>query len=637
MTPTGPGDALAGIATARPRLMATNAAVERTREVLRRNATAREWMGRVEQQAELMLHLDPLKSTWVHDPRETKAAPLPLVRPPKSADGPAAPLDIARLLCLRLQTLGIMWLLTLDPRYHDRAKSELLAVCDFADWAGDKFLVTAETAYGAAIGYDWLHDSLTDAERKQVARAIVDKAIQPGLDQFANPSPPYWTRTAMNWNLVCNGALMIAALSVLETDARAAQLFAMCRQSVAVGFSEYRPDGGFAEGPGYWHYASQYAISLLDSLWTALGTDLELGASPGLAATGLFRLHAAGPSGKLFNFADGEERHSGGYWLFWLARRYRHPIDASIERHVEKIHPMDLLWFDDTRHDQLPRRTAERFHTAGVAMLRGDWNANTTYLGIKAGANDACEHGHYDLGSFVLDAAGVRWAMDLGPDDYDLPGYFTPEMRARYYRTGTIGHNTIVINGQCQPHDARADILFTHFGDMLAVIVVDLSAAYPDTVSAQRGFALIDRRDVLVVDEIVPREPLSSVDWQMHTTANVEPPATVTTLVAPPSSDGAAPPRLFIRIVDPDQGSLRIDPAAPSGPEAQDPNRGVGKLVFHREQTGSPLRLAVLLSPDQDFCTRAELPPPLRRPLSEWPRLVGAEDRHVARLPGSDE
>jgi hypothetical protein len=44
----------------------------------------------------------------------------------------------------------------------------------------------------------------------------------------------------------------------------------------------------------------------------ALGTDFARGDTPGLPDTGLFRLHTAGPSGKLFNFADGEERHSGG-------------------------------------------------------------------------------------------------------------------------------------------------------------------------------------------------------------------------------------------------------------------------------------------------------------------------------------
>ena len=131
---------LAKIGAERPRLMATKAAIERAQHNLRHNDTARQWSEEVEKQANLLLDLPPLTSSWVHDPRETGAAPLPLVRPPKSTDAPAAPLDIARLFCLRIQTLGIIWLLTGDTRYRDRAKAELLAVCAFPDWAaGYKF------------------------------------------------------------------------------------------------------------------------------------------------------------------------------------------------------------------------------------------------------------------------------------------------------------------------------------------------------------------------------------------------------------------------------------------------------------------------------------------------------------------
>jgi hypothetical protein len=513
-----------------------------------------------------------------------------------------------------------MWLLTLDARYRDRAKAELLAVCAFPDWAGDKFLVLAETAFGAAIGYDWLYDSLTDDERGQVADAIVEKAIKPGLGEFDSARPPRWATAAINWYLVCNGALMIAAMSVAEFDRRAERLFSLCRDSISTGFSKYGPDGGWAEGPGYWHYATQYAICLLDSLSTALGTDLGLDASPGLSRTGYFRLYAAGPSGKLFNFADGEEDHGGGYWLFWLAQRYRHPVDAGIELRGRKIHPMDLLWFDAHGREPSQLPTAQRFHAADVVMLRGSWDdPNTTYLGIKGGANDACKHGHYDLGSFVLDANGVRWAIDLGPDNYELHGYFEPEMRARYYRTSTIGHNTIVINGDSQPLTARAVITHEGFADEISFVVMDLSTAYPGTVSALRGFALIDRRHVLIVDEIVPNEVLSSVDWQMHTVAELGLANDMATLIYPAQSDGSEPPRFYLRVIDPGLGTLsRMLAAPPPVPPKQNPNTGVVKLVFHLEQVARPVRLAVLLSPDANLCATAKLPSALRRPLADW-------------------
>ncbi|HEY1261224.1 MAG TPA: heparinase II/III family protein [Stellaceae bacterium] len=584
--------------------------------ILERNATAREWQRKVQAQADVILDQPPLTPDWVHDPQETAAAPLPLVRPPKSADGRAASLDIARLFCLRIQTLAITWLATGTVGYRDRAKRELLAVCDFPDWDGDKFLVTAETAFGAAIGYDWLYHFLADDERERAVRAISEKAIRPGLAQFAVPVPPYWTRTAMNWNLVCNGALMIAALSVAEADPNAARLFSLCRASVSTGFREYSPDGGWVEGPGYWHYATQYAIYLLDSLATALGTDLGLDASAGLAETGLFRLHAAGPSGKLFNFADSEERHSGGYWLFWLARRYRQRVDAVIERHAGKAHPMDLLWFEAGGRQPAGLPTARRFSAAGVVMLRGNWDSKqTTYLGIKGGANDACEHGHYDLGSFVLDCGGVRWAMDLGPDDYNLPDYFKYPMRSKYYRTATIGHNTIVIDGHCQPHAANAAILRDNFTGRISYVVMDLTTAYPGTHRAWRGFALIGGRDVLIVDEIEPEaKGLGSVVWQMHTTAHVGLDGMVATLLYPAERDGDAPARFHLRIVEPQSGAWSLRSAAPSGPEGQNPNTGIARLVLRQEMVAAPLRLAVLLSPDAG----RDVPEELQHPLADW-------------------
>ena len=627
MSSDGP-DLAAAIAKKRPRLMATAPNIARTRSLLERNATARQWFEEVRRQADLLLDLPVLDPAWIHDPRETGAAPLPRVRAPKSTGGPAAPLDIARLFCLRMQTLGLVWLLTGETRYRERAKKELFSVCDFPDWRGDKFLVTAETAFGAAIGYDWLYHSLTEREREEIARAIVEKAIEPGLAQFAMPSKPYWTRTALNWNLVCNGGLMIAALSVLEADPRAAHLFGLCRASIPIGFGEYSPDGGWAEGPGYWHYATQYAIYLLDSLATTLGTDLGLDASAGLSGTGLFRLHAAGPSGKLFNFADSDEEHSGGYWLFWLAKRYHHPRDAWIERQQRKIHPIDLLWFDEDERAPFRLPTAKRFRSTDVVMLRGDWHdSKTTYLGIKAGANDACEHAHYDLGSFVLDALGVRWAMDLGPDDYDLAGYFEPQARSQYYRTSTIGHNTIVIDGRCQPATAHARIAGIDLTAALPSVVIDLATAYPSAVGAARGFALLDRRHVLIVDEIEPKGVLSTVDWQMHTAAAVDVAGNSAILSFPPAGDGAEPARLYLRIVEPAAAKLLLRPATPSGPSGQNPNTGVSKIVLRFEDVAEPLRLAVLLSPDLDIATAPDLPQALLRPLAEWP----SNDRQAGR------
>jgi hypothetical protein len=628
--------ALATLTDERPRLMATPAAIAQMRAVLKDSGTAARWLTKIVEQADALLTQPPLTSTWGAAPT---AGTTLLVPPPKSTpvSVPLAPLDVARAFVLRIQTLGIVWFATEDARYRERATQELLAVCAFPDWRGDQFLVPAEMMFGAATGYDWLFDTLSPVERQAVAGAILAKGIRPGFAEFKNDPPPRWTHREMNWNLVCNGALMIAALAVAEADwPTAARIFKLCRKSVLAGFAEYRPDGGWVEGPGYWHYATQYAVYLIDSLSTALGGDLGLGGSPGFGNTGVLRLHAGGPSGKLFNFADSEDEHGGGYWLFWLGRRYHHPVDDWLEEQRSKALPMDLLWFDPDAEPPSAARLAphHRFHGIDIAMLRGDWtDRGTTYVGVKGGDNGACDHAHYDLGSFVLDAGGVRWAVDLGPDNYQLPKYFDPQMRMQYYRTSTRGHNTIVVDGRCQSPSARAPILFTRYEPDLSRIVLDMTEAYPGCTRARRGFALIDGRDVVIVDEIDPGPPLPDVVWQMHTAALPLTNGPSAALTQPTA--GAATASLFLRIVEP-QGLVFTEAAAtPGDPPGQCANLGITRLMIALGQVDTPLRLAVVLSPDAAACASLVLPTAIVPPVDAWsaepPQRPGAGPTGTAR------
>jgi hypothetical protein len=93
--------------------------------------------------------------------------------------------------------------------------------------------------------------------------------------------------------------------------------------------------------------------------------------------------------------------------------------------------------------------------------------------------------------------------MGLGPERLPPSRLLQTEMRSRYQRTSALGHNTIVIDNSCQPRAARASIIREAFEEQLSLVVIDLSTAYPGTVSVSRGFTLINRLHVLIVDEIV--------------------------------------------------------------------------------------------------------------------------------------
>ena len=114
--------------------------------------------------------------------------------------------------------------------------------------------------------------------------------------------------------------------------------------------------------------------------------------------------------------------------MLWMARAMNQPIYAGHERAMADKRPniFHLLWLDNRgrapQDDDLPRATVYR--GVDVAFLRSAWgDPNAIFVGFKGGDNKA-NHSHLDLGSFVLDALGVRWALDLGSDDYNLPGYF---------------------------------------------------------------------------------------------------------------------------------------------------------------------------------------------------------------------
>jgi len=168
----------------------------------------------------------------------------------------------------------------------------------------------------------------------------------------------------------------------------------------------------------------------------------------------------------------------------------------------------------------LPRD--RHFRRAEVVTMRSAWNDPlATFIGLKVGDN-ASGHSHLDLGTFVLDALGERWADELGPMAYQLPGYFGRK-RFAYYRSGTVGHNTLLMDGKNQYTRAVCAIHRFKTADDNAFAIADLTAAYSPVgaESVRRGIWLRDdRKRVLVQDEVKLKGPADIV-WQMHTSATI--------------------------------------------------------------------------------------------------------------------
>jgi len=535
--------------------------------------------------------------------RADALAAMPDVGFPPSAGG----LGLSRQVREDVATLAIVYRLSGEAKYARRAKEVMLDAARLPDWEPQHFLSVAEMVNALATGYDWLFDVLAPEERRTIRAGILEKGLRPGLDCYRGAANyNWWVDTVCNWSHVANGGLAAGALAIADEEPEAAaEILESGRRSVDLAMRHFDADGGWDEGPGYWGYTLQYVAYYLAALRSALGTTLGLDSTPGLAESGLFRLYHFGPTGLPASFADNSDYRRLSPAMFWLARTFRRPIYAWHERPFVQPTAMDLLWFEDGPQGPceagLP--LVKRFRGVDIVFMRSAWEDPQALWAAFKGGDNTANHGHLDLGSFVLEALGERWAVDLGGDDYRLPGYFAANRRWTYFRLNTQSHNTLVLDGANQDRFARAPLVAFAAEGASGSAVADLSAAYPKARSVLRGLAMIDAARVLVQDEVEAAARVE-VRWQMLTRAE-------TTIEGDRAVLEQGGQRLHLRILGPAGAVFGTMGAKAPLPQAQQPD--ARRLVVRLPGKVESLRLAVMIS------TEASAAPPEVQPLREWP------------------
>jgi hypothetical protein len=527
-------------------------------------------------------------------------------------------LAVSRECLDRVYTLALAWRWTGDETFADAGIANLKTVCAFPDWNPSHFLDVAEMTHAVGIGYDWLYDAMDDATRLEIKAGLIRHGLEAGVKAYA--SDPWWATSEYNWNQVCNSGLLIGALAVAESDPQYADSFLpRAVESLPIALASYNPEGVWSEGPAYWHYATRYTAYGIAALRSALGTDFGLSDQPGLRATAWFPLLATGPTGLLLNFADCGENSMRKPMptLFWLANTYDLPAVATLEHALLEQIPAEalhLIWYVAKPAGDSAAPPLDRFFRGDVpvAVTRSGWNDPAAlFAGVKGGYNQV-NHGHLDLGNFELDALGVRWARDLGSDDYNLPGYFDRKpggQRWLYYRNISQSHNVPLIDGQGQDPSGKAEIIRTGSSVDGAFAIVDLSGAYPAQANAvTRGVASIAHRKALLVqDEFSLKTPVS-ITWGMTTDAviTINEPRDATLI-----QDGK---RLHARILSPENGVFTTHSAEQAEPQRT--NKGVSRLIATVPPGDESITISIVLSPEWPGEDAAPIPDV--QPLEQW-------------------
>lgn len=439
-------------------------------------------------------------------------------------------LGVSREFIRRSLQWAFAYRVTGETMFLDRAKQEMLQVAAFSDWHPEHYLDVAEMTAGMAIACDWLSAELTPQEHATVRAAMVAH----GIAQARHGHKTF--KSTNNWNQVCIGGMALGALAVEEDQPTLAHdVLQAARQDVFIGLEAYRPDGVYPEGPGYWDYGTCYSVLLVAALRVAKGTDWGILGAPGFLRSAEFYAHAMGPSGKAFDFADGGERPAFSCALVYLAREMEQPaLLASLRQMIQtrqglsdRFAPLSALWWPVQGNGTLSSTAFSGQGKQAVAIWRSAWqDPNALWFAIKAGGA-AHNHAHMDAGSFVLDLDGVRWAKDLGMQDYnslesrgiDLWNMQQNSSRWQVFRLSALAHNTLTFDQQ--PHHAAGMATLRMMEEREALI--DLTPALLPGSARQASRRVRFLGDaVQMTDEILGTRPETSIRWAMTTEAEVQ-------------------------------------------------------------------------------------------------------------------
>ena len=254
-------------------------------------------------------------------------------------------------------------------------------------------------------------------------------------------------------------------------------------------------------------------------------------------------MEQTGPTGLYFNFSDSGAGPAFNPALYWFAQKLHRPdlVYAQNKFLAQKLanpqkasgedgtFPLLALWTAGFPKEVPAPALPLAWHGNGpnpIGVFRSSWtDSNALFLAFKGGSASLA-HAHMDGGSFVLDAGGVRWACDLGAQDYnsieskgwDLWSAKQNSDRWRVYRLNNFSHNTLTLGGGLHNVAGQARITdFTAHG-----ATVDLSTIFAGQAGrVLRHFSIGKNNTVAVRDDLAAAKPGLSVRWQMLTRASV--------------------------------------------------------------------------------------------------------------------
>jgi hypothetical protein len=435
-------------------------------------------------------------------------------------------------------------LVTGERRYTDAALTQIDALFDLELWPewSDKAhlqvglkvdLRHGQFARALGMAYDWLHELLTDEERRRFLAGIDRRAIRPF--KVGVESEEKWLNRQSNWMTCIVGGFGILGMSLGPDHPDSAWMVELAGPRMRRYTSVFGPQGEFNESVQY-SGSTMYVVDYFEAeRYAGGGTENPL-KELGLGDFCRWYMYATVPPGRVLGFGDpGADMPPVVGHLSAVAGALRDPIiqwfyleyvDLMLATHRRLA--LDLLFFDPTVEAQPPNETmplGRAYHNqAKIITSRDSWAPESTTSVVYAKAAQEDYHGHADWGQVCIDGYAERLIVDLG----STPGY-PRSHKQRYYNYQQAGHNALVLGvnetgGIPVGKARRGTITHSEFNPKSGgAWTMDLSAVYGENRRVVRHVIHLLPRIVVVLDEaqLAETEPIS-LRWHTITPADLD-------------------------------------------------------------------------------------------------------------------
>lgn len=452
-------------------------------------------------------------------------------------------LDISRDMLYRMNMLGMVYRVEKNARMLNRINEEVIAACNFPSWNPKHFLDVGEMSLAIALAVDWTAGALPQSTIDLAKNALIEKGLKPSWPEGGNHN--HWVYRENNWNQVCNGGMVAAALAVAELAPElAAKTIRRAIDGMVYALQAYGPDGVYPEGATYWNYGTSFSVVTAAMFESAFGTDFGIADYPAFKESAFFRVLSNAPTGLVYNYGDCSEKRSsnGDLTLAWFAAKTGNKTFFEKERFLippeemgtlNRLAGISLVWmsqYEAQGEEGAPTSWKGDGINPVVFFTGGEQDPHQYYFGGKGGRG-GMSHGNMDAGSFVFELDGVRWSLDLGK----FPNYGVVERtgfnlwsrcqecdRWKLLNTNNFGHSSLTINDQLHVVEGKATIVDFKDGDRPEA-TIDMTPTFEGQLkSATRRFVKDSPTSLLIEDEIELSETTELITWQLITQAEVE-------------------------------------------------------------------------------------------------------------------